>query len=33
VAIIEKYRYRLFKPRGGEDQVNSVVSVDIAGLN
>ncbi|MGD0963378.1 MAG: hypothetical protein ABSA57_05690 [Candidatus Acidiferrales bacterium] len=33
MAIIEKDRYGLSQPRGGKDQVNCVVSVDITGLN
>jgi hypothetical protein len=33
VAIIQKYRYRLPEPGGGEDQVNRMISIDIARLH
>jgi hypothetical protein len=33
VAVIQKYRHGLSEPSGGKDQVNSVVSIDIARLD
>jgi hypothetical protein len=33
MAIIKKYRYWLSQPRGGKDQVNGMVSIDIARFN
>ena len=33
MAIIEKYCYGLSEPSGGKDQVNGVVSIDVAGLD
>jgi hypothetical protein len=33
VAIIKEYGYGLSEPSGGDDQVNCVVSIDIARLD
>ena len=33
MTIIEKNCYGLFEPSSGENQVNSVVSIDVAGLD
>jgi hypothetical protein len=33
MAIIEKDRYRLIEPSRGQDQINGLVSIDIARLN
>ena len=33
MAIIQKYRYGLSEPCGSKNQVNGVISVDVARLN
>ena len=33
MAIIKKYRYWLFEPSRGKDEVNSVVSIDVPRLD
>ena len=33
MAIVEKYRYRLFEPSCGKDEIRSVVSIDIPRLD
>jgi hypothetical protein len=33
MTVVEEYRYRLFAPRGGYNQVNRMISVHVAGFN